>query len=59
MFNFDFLEKYLGTVSPPYFVYDFFKKMFLMLYSIKWPNLIARLLLLLEILVHICITIAC
>ena len=29
MLNFDFLEKGLGTVSPPYFVYDFLKKRFL------------------------------
>ena len=26
MLNFDFLEKGLGIVSPPHFVYDFFKK---------------------------------
>ena len=26
MLNFDFLEKRLGIVSPPHFVYDFFKK---------------------------------
>ena len=26
MFNFDFLEMGLGLVSPPHFVYDFFKK---------------------------------
>ena len=40
MFNFDFLEYGLGTVSPPHFVYDFFRKMFLMLYSINRPNFI-------------------
>ena len=34
MFNFDFLEKGLGIVSPPYFVYDFPRKMLLMLHSI-------------------------
>ena len=28
-------EKGLGLVSPLHFVYDFFKKMFLMLYSIN------------------------
>ena len=28
-----FLEKGLGTVSPPHFVYDFLTKLFLMLYS--------------------------
>ena len=32
----------------------FFKKMFLMLYSINWPNLIVSLLLLLEILGNMC-----
>ena len=41
MLNFYFLEKGLGIVSTPHFVHDFFKKMFLMLYSINGPNLIA------------------
>ena len=36
--NFDFTEKSLGIVTPPYFVYDFSRKMFLMLYSINRPN---------------------
>ena len=35
MLNFDFLEKGLGILSPPYFVYDILGKMFLMLYSLK------------------------
>ena len=35
MLNFDFLEKGLGRVSPPQFVYDFLRKMFLILYSIN------------------------
>ena len=35
MHNFDFLEKGLGIVSPPDFVYDFSRKLFLMLCSIK------------------------
>ena len=35
MLNFDILEKGLGIVSPPHFVYDFPRKVFLMLYSIK------------------------
>ena len=34
MFNFNFLEKDLGIVSVPHFVYDFSRKMFLMLYSL-------------------------
>ena len=35
MLNFDFLEKGLGIVSLPYFVYDFSREIFLMLYSIN------------------------
>ena len=42
--NFQFLEKGLGIVSPPYFVYDFSRKIYLMLYSISWSNSIASLL---------------
>ena len=48
MLNFDFLSKGLGTVAPAHFVYDFSKKMFLVLFSINWPNFIAWLPLLLE-----------
>ena len=33
--NFDFLKKGLGIVCPPHFVYDFSRKLFLMLYSIN------------------------
>ena len=33
--NFYFLEKGLGIVSPPHFVYEFSTKVFLMLYSIN------------------------
>ena len=55
--NFDFLENDLEIVSSPHFVYDFSKKMFLMLYSINWRNLIVWFLLLLEILGNICIAI--
>ena len=50
MLNFDFLDKSLGIVSPAHFVYDFSTEMFLMLYSINRPNIIAWLPLLLEIL---------
>ena len=32
MLNFNFLEKNLGIVSPPHYVYNFFKKVFLILY---------------------------
>ena len=35
MFNFHFSEKTLGLVSPPHFVHDFSRKMFLMLHSIN------------------------
>ena len=59
MVNFDFLERGLAIVSLPHFVYDFWRKMFLMLHSINQPSFIAWLSLLLEILVNICITIVC
>ena len=38
MLNFDFVAKGLGKVSQPHFVYDvynFSRKMFVLLYSIK------------------------
>ena len=35
MLNSDFLEKGLGIVSSPQFVYDFSRKIFLMLYAIN------------------------
>ena len=41
MLNFDFLGKGREIVSPPLFVYDFWRKMFLMSYFINWPNFIA------------------
>ena len=52
MINFKFSEKGRGPVSRPYCVYEFSRKLFLMLYSINWPklNLIVWLPLLLEIL---------
>ena len=40
MLNIDFIEKGLGIVSLPHFVYDLSRKIFLMLYSINWPNFI-------------------
>ena len=49
MLNSDFLVNVL-EVSPPHFVHDFSRKLFLMLYSINWPNIIAWLLLLFEVL---------
>ena len=57
--NFGFLDEDLGKVSDAHFVYDFSTKMFLMLYSINWPNFIAWLLLLLEILCNMFIAILC
>ena len=39
--NFDFLLKGLRSIPPPHFVYDFSRKMFLMLYSTNWPYFIA------------------
>ena len=35
MLNFNLPEKGLGLLSPPDFLYDFSRKMFLMLYSIN------------------------
>ena len=57
MLNFYFLGKGLGIVSPAHFVYDFSRKVFLMLYSINWPNFVAWFVLLLEILGNKCIAI--
>ena len=54
-----FLEKGLGIVSTPHFVYDFTRKRFLMLYSIDWSNFIVRYPLLLEILGNMCTAIVC
>ena len=59
MFNLEFLENSLGIVSSPYFVYDFSRKMFLMLYSIRWTNFIVGLALLLAIVGNMCIAIVC
>ena len=59
MLNFDILDKGLGILSPARFGYDFSTKMFLMLCSIKWPNFIVWLPLLLEILGNMCIIIVC
>ena len=60
MLNFDFLEK--GSWNTTFcvrFVYYFSRKMFFMLHSINWPNFIAWLLLVFEILVNICIANIC
>ena len=57
MLNFYFLEKGVRLVSPPQSEYDFWRKIFLMLYSINWLNFIVSLPLLLEILGNMCIVI--
>ena len=59
MLNFHFLDKGLGIVSPAHFVYDFPTEIFLMLYSINWPNFIAWFPLLVEILGSMRIAIIC
>ena len=59
MCNFDFLEIDLGIVFPPHFVYDFLTKIFLMFYSVNWPNFNVSLPLLHEIFCNMCIAIAC
>ena len=49
----------MKLVSQPYFPHDFCRKIFLLLYSIKWPNVIAWLPLLREVLGNMCIAIVC
>ena len=46
-------------VSLSHFVHDFWRKPFILLYSINWPNFIVWLLLLREILWNMCIVIVC
>ena len=55
--NFDFLDKGLGVVPLTCFMYDFSTKIFLIVYSVNWPNLIVWLPLLREILGNVCIAI--
>ena len=59
MLNFNFPEKGLGLVSPPHFVYDFSRKMFLKLYSLNRPIFIVWFSLFLGILGNIFIAIVC
>ena len=42
MLNFEFLEKGLGIVSPPHFVYEFSRIMFLKLYFRISGNLVIK-----------------
>ena len=59
MLIFDILEKGLGLISPPQFVHDFSRKIFLIFYFINRPSLIASLLFFLEILGNMRIIIIC
>ena len=52
--DFDFSEKCLELISPPHFVYNSSRKMFLMLYSTNRPDFITWFL---KILVNKCIAI--
>ena len=56
MISFDFLEKGMQEI---HFAHSFSRKIFLMLYSINWPNFIVWLSLLLEILINMCTEIVC
>ena len=57
MLNFDLLEKVLEIVSPPHFLYDFSRKMFLVLYSVNGPSFIVQLSLRLVIVTNMCIAV--
>ena len=59
MLNIYFLQKDLGLVYPPYFVYNVLRKIYLTLYSINWPKSIVCLPLLLEILGNMCVQFIC
>ena len=60
MLNFDFLEKGLGLVSPPYFVYDFSKKKYFMCFVLLTDQIsLSDCLCFFEILVNMCIVIIC
>ena len=52
-------ERGLKPVSMPHFLHNFWRKIFLLLYSINWPNLIVWLPLLCEILGNMCTAIVC
>ena len=53
------VKRGLEIVSLPYFLHDFWRKIFLLLHSINWSNFIFWLLLLHEILGSMCMVIAC
>ena len=52
-------KRYLELVFLPHFLHDFWRKVFLTLYSINWLNYIVWLYLIIEILGNICIVIGC
>ena len=56
---FQTIERVLELVSLPHFLHDFWREIFLLLYSINWPNFIFWLLLLREILGNLSIVIIC
>ena len=53
------IKRCLELVSLPDFLHNFWRKTFLLLYSINWPNFIVWLHLLCEILGNMCIAIVC
>ena len=53
------IKRGLELVSLPHFLHNFWRKIFLLLYSINWPNFIVWLPLLCEILGNMCIAIVC
>ena len=57
----NFFKKWKGLelVSLPHFLHNLWRKIFILLYSINWPNCIVWLPLLCGILDNICIAIVC
>ena len=56
---FEKIKRGLELVFLPHFLHNFWRKIFLLLYSINWPNFIVWLPLLCEILGNMCIAIVC
>ena len=52
-----FNKRGLEIVSLPHFLHDFWRKTFILLYSINWPNFIFLLILLRQILGNMCIAV--
>ena len=52
------IKRGLKLVSLPHFLHNFLRKLFLLIYSIDWPNFIVWLPLLCEILGNTCLAIA-